>query len=269
MVILHLSRNMNARIVGSGKETIILAHGYGGDQSVWDKIWPKLSECYQIVLFDWSFSGAVKDHQSHFDAAKYSSYEAFADDLIALADELNLDSSIFVGHSMSGIIGCITSIKRPRLFNRLILVASSPRFINLEDYEGGFEIPEMEEMFQNIEENYEVWSSSFARIAVDPSDPPSVEKFDKCLIRMGVEVALPLAKNVFLSDYRGILDKVITPCTIIQTKVDFAVPNSVATFMHNTIQGESTVEVINTRGHFPQLTAPEEFLNVIHRVLTS
>ncbi|XP_055810498.1 strigolactone esterase D14 [Solanum dulcamara] len=267
MVIMDLWRNMNGKMVGSGKETIILAHGYGGDQSVWDKILPKLCEAYKIVLFDWSFSGAVL--KDHFDVEKYSSHEAFADDLIALADEMKLESSIFVGHSMSGIIGCIASIKRPTLFKRLILVSSSPRFINLEDYEGGFNIPEMEEMFRNIEENYEVWSSNFARIAVDPSDPPSVEKFDKCLKRMGVEVALPLAKSVFLSDYRGILDKVITPCTIIQTKVDFAVPNSVPIFMHNTIKGESTIEIINTRGHFPQLTAHEEFLNVIHRVLTS
>ncbi|XP_059291514.1 probable strigolactone esterase DAD2 [Lycium ferocissimum] len=270
MVILHtLSTKMNATMVGSGKETIILAHGYGGDQSVWDKILPKLCECYQILLFDWSFSGSVKDHQSLFDTEKYSSYEAFADDLIGLVDEMKLDSSIFVGHSMSGIIGCIASIKRPHLFKRLILVASSPRFINLDDYEGGFEIGEMEEMFKNIEEKYEVWSSNFARIAVDPSDPPSVEKFEKSLKRMGVEVGLPLAKNVFMIDYRGILDKVITPCAIIQCKTDFAVPNSVATFMHNNIKGESTVEIINTRGHFPQLTAHEEFLDVIHRVLAS
>lgn len=124
-------------------------------------------------------------------------------------------------------------------------------------------------MFQNIEENYGVWSSSFARIAVDPSDPPSVEKFEKCLKRMGVEVALPLAKTVFLSDYRAILEKVVTPCTIIQCKIDFAVPNSVSTFMHTNIKGESTVEIINTRGHFPQLTAHEQFLNVIQRILTS
>lgn len=120
---------MKARIVGSGKETIILAHGYGGDQSVWDKILPKLMSNYQILLFDWSFSGAVKD-QSLFDSEKYSSYEAFADDLIALLDEMKLDSSIFVGHSMSGIIGCIASIKRPNLFTRLILVASSPRLFS-------------------------------------------------------------------------------------------------------------------------------------------
>lgn len=126
MVILDLLRNMNGRIIGSGKETIILAHGYGGDQSVWDKILPKLCESYKIVLFDWCFSGAnLLKH--HFDAEKYSSYEPFADDLIALVDEMKLESFIFVGHSMSGIIGCIASIKRPTLFKRLILVSSSPR----------------------------------------------------------------------------------------------------------------------------------------------
>lgn len=128
MVILDLLRNMNGRIIGSGKETIILAHGYGGDQSVWDKILPKLCESYKIVLFDWCFSGAnLLKH--HFDAEKYSSYEPFADDLIALVDEMKLESFIFVGHSMSGIIGCIASIKRPTLFKRLILVSSSPRLI--------------------------------------------------------------------------------------------------------------------------------------------
>lgn len=119
---------MNARILGSGKETIILAHGYGGDHSVWDKVISSLAQTYQVLVFDWSFSGAVKDLDL-FDAVKYSSYDAFADDIIALLEEMSLKSSVFVGHSMSGMIGCFASVKRPDLFSRLVLVSSSPRYI--------------------------------------------------------------------------------------------------------------------------------------------
>lgn len=128
-----LQTAMNARIIGSGSQTMVLAHGFGGDQSVWDKIVPHLTNHYQVVVFDWTFSGSVTVKDPNlFDPSKYSSYDPFANDLIALLDELDLESSvIFVGHSMSGMIGCVASVKRPELFNRLVIVAASPRYIYL------------------------------------------------------------------------------------------------------------------------------------------
>ncbi|PPD93509.1 hypothetical protein GOBAR_DD09538 [Gossypium barbadense] len=253
-----LEAAMNARIIGSGSETMVLAHGFGGDQSVWDKVLPCLTKHYQVVLFDWTFSGAVKD-PNLFDPLKYSSYDAFADDLIALLDELHLESSlVFVGHSMSGMIGCIASIERPQLFNR---------YINIDDYEGGFDDATIDGIISSIESDYENWTSNFALLVVDNSDPISVNNLAKCLKRMRHEFAVPLAKTVFRSDKRDILDKVTTPCTIIQTTNDIVVPGSVADYMHKKIKGKSTVEIVNTNGHFPQLTAHLEFLAVLAGVL--
>lgn len=261
-----LQASMNARIIGSGGETMVLAHGFGLDQSVWDKILPYLTQHYQVVVFDWLFSGAVKD-PNIFDPLKYSSYDAFANDLIALMDELDLKSSVFVGHSMSGMIGCIASIKRPELFNRLILVGASPRYINIDEYEGGFEAAAIDNLLSDVECNYQNWTSSFPTLVVDNNDPLSVEKISKCLKSMKHEFALPLAKTVFRSDERDILDKVTTPCTIIQTTSDFVVPDSVAYYMQKKIKGKSTVEFVKADGHFPQLTAHLEFLDVLGRVL--
>ncbi|OMO58081.1 hypothetical protein COLO4_34882 [Corchorus olitorius] len=257
---------MNARIIGSGNETMVLAHGYGGDQSVWDKILPYLTQHYQVVVFDWTFSGAVKD-PNLFDPLKYSSYHPFADDLIALMDELNLSSSVFVGHSMSGMIGCIASIKRPDLFSRLILVAASPRYINTDDYEGGFDDGAIDNIISNIESNYENWTSAFPNLVVDNNDPLSTEQLEKCLKRMRHEFAVPLAKTVFRCDERDILEKVTTPCTIVQTSNDIVVPDSVGYYMQKKIKGKSTVETVKTNGHFPQLTAHLEFLDVLGGVL--
>ncbi|KAI4347152.1 hypothetical protein L6164_007993 [Bauhinia variegata] len=261
-----LSTALNARTLGSGSETIVFAHGFGTDQSIWDKIIPFFAQSYRLVLFDWPFSGAVKD-QSLYDPTKYSSYEAFANDLISLMEEMNLKDTIFVGHSMSGMIGCIASIKRPQLFKRLVLLAASPRYLNTEDYEGGFSNSDLEQLLSNIESNYENWASGFASIAVDPNDALSVAKFEKCLKSMRPEVALSLATSVFYSDYRELLDKVETPCSIVQTAKDMAVPRSAAVYMEKKIKGKSTLEIIDAEGHFPQLTAHLRLVEVLKGVL--
>ncbi|KAF9617260.1 hypothetical protein IFM89_035204 [Coptis chinensis] len=262
-----LKASMNARIIGSGDDTVILAHGFGGDQSIWDKTVSCLAQQYSVMVFDWNFSGATND-PSMFDPVKYSSYDAFAKDLIALLDEMNLSSSVFIGHSMSGMIGCLASIKRPDLFKRLVLIGASPRYLNSEDYEGGFEKPQIEEIFLNIESNFQMWATNFASLVVDAKDPPSVEQFSKSLGRMRPEVALSLAKTVFCSDVLGSLDKVQVPCTIIQTSNDIVVPNSVAYYMQKKINGKSTVEIIEADGHFPQLTKTKQLLDVLYRVMS-
>ncbi|KAI3771547.1 hypothetical protein L6452_02712 [Arctium lappa] len=265
-----LSTAMNARIMGSGKQTLVLAHGYGGDQSVWDKILPMIHHTnnnYQLLVFDWSFSGAIKDPNTLFDPAKYSTYDAFSDDLITLLEELNLDSTIFVGHSMSGMIGCIASIKKPHLFTKLILIGSSPRYINSEGYEGGFNITDIEQLFSSIESNYDEWASGFASVVIDKNDQESVKMFEKSLKRMKPEIALSTAKTVFLSDYCDILEKVVIPCTIVQTTNDIVVPTSVVEYMKKMIKAESDIEMIDTIGHFPQLTAPLKLLEIFDRVM--
>lgn len=262
-----LSGAMNAGIIGSGCETIILAHGYGGDQSLWDKTLPYLTKHYRVLVFDWCFSGAIKD-PNLFDPVKYSSYDAFANDLIALMDEMGLKSSVFVGHSMSGMIGCIASTKRPELFKRLVLVGASPRYLNADDYEGGFKDSDIDDILSHIEADYHNWASTFASFVVDATDPTSVEKLTKCLQRMRPDVALCLAKTVFYSDERDILDKVMTPCTIIQTKRDIVVPDSVAHFMRERVKGSCTVEILDsTHGHLPHLTAPLQLVDVLVEVI--
>ncbi|WVZ26062.1 hypothetical protein V8G54_004606 [Vigna mungo] len=246
---------LNGRSEGSGAETLVLAHGYGMEQSMWDKVVPLLAESYRVVTFDWVCAGSVKNEKL-YDPVKYSSYEAFADDLITLLQEMNLKDVTYVGSSMSGIIGCIASVKTPQLFKTLILVGSSPR-------------SDIEQLLSNIENNYESFVSAFASLIADPSNEESVKKYEEGLKNMGGEVGLPLAKTIFYSDWREMLEKVETPCTIIQTKKDAAVPHSVALYMQNKIKGKVRLEIIDTLGHFPQITAHLHFVQVLKAALAS
>lgn len=120
---------------------------------------------------------------------------------------------------------------------------------------------------RNIESNYENWVSAFSLQVVDPNDEHSVNQFQDCLKRMRADVSVSLAKTVFCNDYRDTLEKVETPCTIIQTSSDMVVPYSVALYMEKKIKGKVTLEVIDTVGHFPQLTAPLQLVDVLKGVL--
>lgn len=262
-----LSTSMNAKIVGGGEEVVVLAHGYGGDQSFWDKIVPSLAQKYQVLMFDWNFSGVVTN-KFNFDAIKYCSFDAFADDLISLLDEMSIKSCVFVGHSMSGMIGCIASIKRPQLFKKLILIGASPRYLNSEDYEGGFEVSEIEQLLSKMESNFHAWASAFVPISVGVKDSLSIEKCEKSLKKMKPEVALAVAKLIFFGDNRHVLEQVDIPCTLICTTNDFVVPSSVPYYMQKKmIKIKSRVEIIDVDGHLPHLTAHDQLLDVLGRVM--
>jgi len=141
------------------------------------------------------------------------------------------------------------------------------RYINTEDYCGGFERSNIDELVSTIELQYENWSSAYAPIAVDPNDAASVDKFLSCLKTMGAEVAVSLAKTVFYSDYRDMLEKVETPCTIIQSSNDMAVPLGIGHYLKNKIKGVATLEIIDMIGHFPQLTAHLKLVEVVKGVV--
>lgn len=141
------------------------------------------------------------------------------------------------------------------------------RFLNQEGYEGGFDMPQIEELFSNIESNFEQWAPAFASLVIDSADPLSVEKFANSLKRMRPRVGLSLAKTVFLADYRSVLERVVVPCNIIQTRNDVVVPFAVVEYMQSKIKGGCEVDVIDTDGHCPQLTAHLQFVEVIDRIL--
>ncbi|KAK1312145.1 putative strigolactone esterase D14 [Acorus calamus] len=271
---------VNARVLGGSAgdddnttTTILLAHGYGGDQSVWDYITPQLSESHRIVTFDWIFSAAAATRgdadDAPFDAEKYSSYEAFADELVSLIERMDLGPVVFVGHSMSGMVGCIASVKRPDLFRHLVLLGSSPRYLNSEDYKGGFEESEVKTLLHNIETNFKAWAHDFASVVVagahSAAAVAATDRYRAGLTGMRPEAALAVGRAIFLSDNRAVLGLVEVPCTVVQTNADAVVPMHVAEYM----QGEmkAALEVVDCEGHVPHLMAPDLVVEVFERIL--
>ena len=115
----------NVRIVGSGSQVVVLGHGFGTDQSVWQFCLPHLAARYKLVLFD--LMGAGSTDPELFSFTRYATLHAFADDLLAILEELEIERCMYVGHSVSGMIGLLASIERPQLFTKIVLLGASPR----------------------------------------------------------------------------------------------------------------------------------------------
>ncbi|KAH0463822.1 hypothetical protein IEQ34_006608 [Dendrobium chrysotoxum] len=254
---------MNARIVGNGEITLVLSHGFGTSQEIWEYVIPELSRRYKLLLFDWSFSSAA-DSQP---AATDISYAGLANDLISLLDEMKMKGVVFIGHSLAGMVGCLASVDRPELFSHLVLVAASPRYMNSEEYQGGFEPSKIHDMLSSIEADFQSWADSFATLVLGKNYSNPLWKYLATLKTMNPKTALAVAKMAFLGDQRPLLEQVELPCTIIQCTNDIAMPTSVGHYMESKIKGKTTLEMVQVEGHFPHVTSPEIFIKIIDKIL--
>ncbi|KAJ1264360.1 hypothetical protein BS78_09G257200 [Paspalum vaginatum] len=257
----------NVREVGSGDTTVVLAHGYGADQGLWDKLLPALSQRHKVILFDWDFTDA-----DQLLLPGRCTFGAFADDLIALMDDKAARGAVLVGHSMSAMAGCIASARRPDLFAHLVLLCASPRYINSEEeeeeegYVGGFERAAIDGMLDAMSSDFQAWVKAFVPNAAG-GDPASALVLEKSFLSMHPGVALELAKMIFLGDQREVLDAVTAPCTIVQVERDFVALPSVAEYMKQrrmtSSESDTAVVIIDSVGHFPQLVAPQQLLDIL------
>ncbi|XP_021865581.1 probable esterase KAI2 [Spinacia oleracea] len=254
----------NVKIVGKGIQVIVLGHGFGTDQSVWRHLVPHLIDEYKVVLYD--NMGAGTTNPDYFDFERYSTLEGYAYDLLAILEEFQLSSCIFVGHSVSAMVGAIASIMRPDLFSKLILISASPRYLNDVDYYGGFEQEDLDQLFEAMQDNYKAWCSGFAPLAVGGDmDSVAVQEFSRTLFNMRPDIALSVGQTIFQSDFRHLLCHVTVPCHIIQSIKDLAVPVVVSEYLHRNLGGDSIVEVMSSEGHLPQLSSPDSVIPVLLR----
>src|SRR4051794_25172257 len=115
-----LARN-NVRVSGRPDgRPLVFAHGFGCDQNMWRFVAPAFEGDHRTVLFD--HVGAGGSDLSAYDAERYGSLEGYADDVIEICRELQLTDAVFVGHSVSAMIGVLAAARAPEAIGALVLV---------------------------------------------------------------------------------------------------------------------------------------------------
>ena len=243
---------------------IVFLHGLGSDQTSWRRLTPAFEDRYQVVLLD--LVGAGKSDTASYDYAKYGSLHAHADDLLAVLHELDLHEVVFVGHSISSMIGVLAAIKEPKRFGRLVLLAPSPRFVNAEGYQGGFEQKDIQELLSAMEANYHGWSEGVSALMTDANKPELVLELSNSFFQTNPTIAQHFARVTFYSDHRADLPFLTTPTLILQCAHDVIAPVAVGTYLHENL-ADSQLVLIDTPGHSAHLTAPQETLHEIEKFL--
>jgi sigma-B regulation protein RsbQ len=256
----------NINIVGNGEKPMLFAHGFGCDQNMWRFIAPAFEASHKIVLFD--HVGAGQSDISAYDRHKYGSLDGYAEDIVEICRELNLEDVVFVGHSVSAMIGVLAAIKAPELFDKLVLIGPSPCYINDGDYVGGFDKTDIEELLDFLDSNYLGWSSTMApTIMGNPNRPELGEELTNSFCRTDPEIAKHFARVTFLSDNRADLSKVRTKALVLQCSEDVIAPECVGRYVHSNL-ADSEFALMKATGHCPNLSAPEETIAAIRAFLT-
>ncbi len=258
-----LKRN-HVTIIGNGKnkDTIILGHGFGCDQKVWHQIIPHLEKDYQIILFDYVGSG--ESDKSKYLAERYRNLDGYAMDLKEILDYMKIRDAIFIGHSVSSMIGVLACVHNPKYFKKMILISPSPRYLNdLPDYFGGFDKNDINEILTFMEMNFLGWATANAAALMDNPDRPNLAvQLKDTMTKEDPMVMKNFARATFLSDYRKQLPHVSTNTLIIQCSVDSIVPIEVAKYLNEHIK-DSTLKIIEARGHYPHLSMPQRTADCI------
>jgi sigma-B regulation protein RsbQ len=266
-----LSRN-NVRLAGREEgQPMIFAHGFGCDQNMWRFVAPAFADEYRIVLFD--HVGAGGSDLSAYSPARYGSLQGYADDVLEICRDLGLERAIFVGHSVSSMIGVLAALQEPDRFDRLVLVGPSPRYIDDGDdgdeggYVGGFSREDIDGLLESLDSNYLGWSSAMApAIMGNPDRPELGEELTNSFCRTDPEIARQFARATFLSDNRADLPKVKTRSLILQCSEDVIAPQSVGEYVHRQMP-DSVLVLMKATGHCPNLSAPEETVAAIQAFL--
>jgi sigma-B regulation protein RsbQ len=255
-----LTRN-NVTQFGSGERTMMFAHGFGCDQHMWEPVAHNFEDEFRIVLFD--YVGAGKSDLAAYDADKYSTLDGYARDVVEIARELDLRDAVFVGHSVSAMIGALASIQAPELFSDLIMVGPSPRYIDDGDYRGGFSREQVDELVQFLADNHLGWSAAMAPAIVgNPERPELGQRLENSFCNTDPDIARDFARVTFLSDNRADLTRVTARTLVLQCQQDIIAPLGVGEFVCRNIPN-SEYRLLDATGHCPNLSAPDEVTEAI------
>jgi sigma-B regulation protein RsbQ len=259
-------RRNNVTVSGAADgRAMIFAHGFGCSQATWDLVAPHFEADHKVILFD--HVGAGGSDTSAYDPGKYDSLHGYAEDVLEILETLNVTDVVFVGHSVSAMIGILAANRDSSRFGALVLVGPSPRYVNDGAYRGGFEPDDIASLLDSLDSNYLGWSRAMAPVIMgNPQRPELGDRLTASFCAIDPEIARHFAHVTFLSDNRADLPLVTVPTLVLQCSADAIAPVEVGRYMHAAIEG-STLSVLEATGHVPILSAPDEVVAQIRGYL--
>lgn len=252
----EIFKRNNVNVVGKGRKTLVMAHGFGCDQTMWRFLYPYIRDQFQIVLFDYVGSG--KSDPTRFDRIRYTSLDGYAADIVDVCEALDLTDVVLVGHSVSAMTGMIAAIKAPRRIGKLAMICPSPSFLNdPPHYHGGFERGDLEGLIELMDQNYIGWANQLAPLVVGSGGDYLVAELAGSFCSTDPLFAKAFAKATFFSDCRPLLPRAQQPTLVFQSSDDALAPVAVGEFVCAHMRN-AKLEIVAANGHCLHMTHPDQ-----------
>ncbi|SKB47205.1 alpha/beta fold hydrolase [Dyadobacter psychrophilus] len=263
---MDIYKRNNVTILGQGVQPMIFAHGFGCGQQMWRYIWPAFEKTHKIVLFDYVGSGGSDN--TAYNPERYGNLNGYAQDVLDICNALDLRDCVFVGHSVSSVIGLLASVKEPERFDSLVMVGPSARYIDEAGYFGGFSQADIEELLDTMDKNYIGWANFLGPAIMKNDERPELAgELTDSFCSTDPIIARQFAQATFLSDNRTDLANVKHRALILQCSNDLIAPVEVGEYIHKQMP-ESVYRLMQATGHCPHLSAPDETVRLIREFLS-
>jgi sigma-B regulation protein RsbQ len=250
---------------GSGRQ-ILFVNGFGCSKSVWDPVARDLVRDHEIISYD--YAGAGGADSAAYDRIRHATLHGHAEDLIDICQEARLDRPVVVAHSVGTQISILAARRNPSLFDSLILLAPSPSYLNHEDFKGGFDIDDVEELLETLDSNYFAWAHMMAPVIMGKENHPQmVDDLEQSFCQVDPAIAGHFARVIFTADHRNEMDDISLRTSLLQCQDDALASPEVGRFMASHIAGSRLVQLTAT-GHCPHISSPEEVIESIREHLT-
>jgi sigma-B regulation protein RsbQ len=258
----------NVHVYGQGEQTLVLGHGFASDQNIWNLILPFFGDTYKIVVYDYVGSG--ESDKSAYNIDRYKDLRGYAQDLLEVLNATHAKNVIFVGHSISSMIGMLASIQNPELFKALIMIGPSPCYINQPSgYFGGFDEKDVQGLLAVMATDFVGWAKMNAAGVMNNPDRPNLAiQLETIFTAEDPAIMSHFAVATFRADHRAELSHVTVPTLILQCSEDAIVPPSVAHYLNDNIKNSQLV-LAKAKGHYPTLSEPVETATIMLNYIQS
>ncbi|KMQ59461.1 carboxylesterase [Chryseobacterium angstadtii] len=237
---------------GQGKPSLLFVHGWLGNAEWWNNQEENFNNTYHIVQM------SLAGHGLSDTSRKEWSSELYSDDIKAVADQINSDEIILVGHSMSGAYVLEASLKIPKV-KALILIDT------IKDLDETFTDEQAEQyLFVHYRNDFKNAVENILPQYLFAENTPSEvrERLQNEFLQNTSEAAIELLRPLYKKDFRETASKVQIPVRAINSD------NSPTNIENNRkyLTDYNSVEIAGT-GHYPMLENPEEFNRILNDVL--
>lgn len=238
--------------MGEGNIPVIFLHGFPFDKSMWGEQLEFLKSSYRVIAVDIRGFGKSTDEESDF------SIDMFAEDLIAMMDELYIKKAVVCGLSMGGFIALNAHERFPERFEALILCDTQC----IADTAGVKE-NRLNTILDIEAEGVNKFNESFIKSVFHPKSLTNKKGLVKNLSKVVYANSPQIISQGLLAlagrtETCSTLGSIKVPTLIICGREDAVTPLTESEKMHKSIKG-SILQVIEDAGHVSNLEQPQEF----------